>query len=399
MASNSDKCLISKEVTIEILSRLRVKSLIRFGCVCKYWNSLVRNSSFINKHLHHPNNISGLLVQHHNYNIEKYVFALFSDETLSSVPCSYHDINDLQMPSIPLAVIGPIDGIFCLFTGWDPHRMAMWNPATKEFRTLTLPDFKVQPHFNPFYHNFGCGLDPITKDYKVIWMHYNWDDEKEYPYNPRIVAVYTLGTDSWRLFDFEMTECLSIHNSLCNTYMNGFYYWLADSNFGIYTLLSFDIRTENFKEIPVPPDISKSLWGDIAMYNGRIAMILYDPSYGVVEKYIYTWVMEEDDYWTKHLAIGPLLEIHRPLGIWKNGDLFLESDTAHLLLHDHITEEIKTLGPRGQQRCLEIYLYKESLVSVKGGNECKEVDNMPYLGRVQEFFKLDEEYEISEEES
>ncbi|XP_059670628.1 F-box/kelch-repeat protein At3g23880-like [Cornus florida] len=390
MASNFGNCLVSEDVTIEILSRLCVKSLMRFSCVCKYWYTLARNSTFISKHLHHHKKNPRLLVQYYNYKTEKYVYTLFPDETLSSVPHAYDDMNDLEVPRIPAAVLGPCDGLVCLFyrSKPHPHHMALWNPATKEFSSLPLPNPNYPSHFNDFIHLFGFGLDPLTNDYKVVWMRNYWDDELDYLYLPNVVSVYTRYTDSWRHFEFENIITCSIENSLCNTYTNGFYYWLCETDLRNYKLLSFDMRTDNFKEeIPTPPNLCNSiLLGNLTMYNDHIAMFLYDYNYDMVEQYIYTWVMEGEGSWTKHLAIGPLYKIHRPLGIWENGDLFIESETEHLLLYDHSTEEFKNLGPRGKESCLQTFTFQESLVSLKGGNACEERNNYFFLDRVQDFF-------------
>ncbi|XP_059670645.1 F-box/kelch-repeat protein At3g23880-like [Cornus florida] len=375
MASSSGDQHIPEDLIIEIVSRLPIKSLIRFRCVCKYWFGLIRTSTFVSKHLHHPNNKSCLLVHHYNYSTQKYVFAVFPDETLAKMPFAHNDIDEFQLPDLPDAIIGPISGIFCLFTHWeDRYIVVLWNPATKEWRSLAIPNPNLPTHIMDFLHMFGCGLDPITNDYKLIWIRYYYDEEEDIPYIPRVVSVYNLRTDSWRLFEFEMMTNSSINNSLCNTYLNGFYYWLTSIDFHRYTLLSFDMSKEIFKEdIPAPTGVQKDLCGDLTMYNDSIAMIYFDAQ--EVEKYFHVWVMKEEGFWTKQLNIGPLPEIQRPLGIWKNGELFLEDSDSQLVMYDHNTQEIKSLGLRGYRSCFVIVLYKESLFSVKEVDGCEKANN------------------------
>lgn len=47
----------SNDMIVETLSRLPVKSLMRFKCVCKSWYSLVKDPNFIYKHLEKDNNM------------------------------------------------------------------------------------------------------------------------------------------------------------------------------------------------------------------------------------------------------------------------------------------------------------------------------------------------------
>ena len=71
----------------------------------------------------------------------------------------------------------------------------------------------------------------------------------------------------------------------------------------------------------------------------------------MTEKYFDIWVMREYgvvDSWTKQLVVGPLLRIHRPLPLAKNGELLLLGDhyTHNALLKYNIgSQEIKILQP------------------------------------------------------
>lgn len=81
---------LPQEVVIEILLRLPVKSLMRFRCICKLWCSLTKDLSFITRHLKQEetdNKKNGrLLVHHYDQGSNKFLFALFPDETLA-LPC------------------------------------------------------------------------------------------------------------------------------------------------------------------------------------------------------------------------------------------------------------------------------------------------------------------------
>lgn len=87
--SNDD---ISEDVIVEILSRLPVKSLLRYRCACEFWYALIKSPRLISRHLKNYNDDnSRLAVNYVNasvYNEPTYV--LFPDETLTNL--SSHEI-------------------------------------------------------------------------------------------------------------------------------------------------------------------------------------------------------------------------------------------------------------------------------------------------------------------
>ncbi|XP_059670664.1 F-box/kelch-repeat protein At3g23880-like [Cornus florida] len=390
MASKTNKDLI-----IEILLRLPVKSLIRLKCVCKYWSTLIRDFNFISMHFHHPSNIDHLFVQHYDYSTEKYTFALFPDETLANSWVDYHNLGDLQMPNQP-GILGIFHGIIGL---WDCNRIVLWNPAIREFRVLIIPIPDLPPDYYIFKHFAGFGLDPNTNNYKVVWIWEYGDEEYDLR---RVVAVYNLYADSWRVFKVDLPSNIvhdlssntymdgCIHDSSSNTYLNGFYYWMADYNY-LITILTFDMDKEIFGDIPGPP-LTKYNYGDIVLHNNSITLIHWDLR--DVEKCLDIWVMKEERFWTKELTIGPLLDVDRPLGLWKNGEVFLETNTSELVLYNCYTQEMKVFQNRGNHDdlrtfihdALKTFIYKKSLVSVKRANECHEGNNVFNMALIQDFF-------------
>ncbi|XP_059670633.1 putative F-box protein At3g10430 [Cornus florida] len=372
MASNSGNHVVPEDVTVEILSRLPVKSLMRFGGVCRYWYTIIRNSSFITKHHDHHNNNVHLLVQYYNFDTEKFAFSLFPDENLDSVPLLYHELDELQMSRDPLYVLGPVNGILCLFNGGD--HVALWNPTLRDFRLLPKLQENSPPYFTINWDSFAFGLDPLTKNYKVVWIRYFWDDRIDTLYFPPIVAVYTLWTNSWKMIEIDLPLNQPIDSTFNDGFINGTYYWMTSDNSDMYMIISFEMGNETFGMIRLPLDFPKLPWEGLTVYNDSLIVILYHPP--MEEKYFEIWRMEKEGLWNKQLTIGPFLDIDRPLGLWKNGELFLESEkTQQLLLYNINTQETKVLGPRGYEHCLKVLNYKQSLVSLKGQNEFREVYN------------------------
>ncbi|KAI3843561.1 hypothetical protein MKW98_011964, partial [Papaver atlanticum] len=76
-------------IACEILSRLRVKSLMRFKCVCKHWKFLIeQDKHFIDLHLTHSKKRPCLLIQIPHFIDRSYFLAadlLFQGRKVSAV--------------------------------------------------------------------------------------------------------------------------------------------------------------------------------------------------------------------------------------------------------------------------------------------------------------------------
>ncbi|KAM7506760.1 hypothetical protein LguiA_017213 [Lonicera macranthoides] len=81
-------------------------------------------------HRNKNNNFGHLLVHNYDTNHKEFAFAVYSDETLADPVYEYLDLRLNLSPFI----YGPCNGIFCLYNNVDS--MALWNPATREFRPL-----------------------------------------------------------------------------------------------------------------------------------------------------------------------------------------------------------------------------------------------------------------------
>ncbi|XP_059670635.1 F-box/kelch-repeat protein At3g23880-like [Cornus florida] len=364
MTSNNDYNLLSKDVMTEILSRLPLKSLFRFRCVCNDWYTLIKASYFIAKN-QQKNNIR-LLVHHYDYKILRYCVGIFPDETLGKTSPVYFNLDELGIQNYPDCLIGPINGIYCVYGRYEDH-MCLWNPATNEFRHIPLPRPDLPSYIADFNNIFGFGLDVMTNHYKVIWIRQFWDDDIDCPYDPETISVYNLCTNSWRLFDYYFDTMRSIRNSSGNdTYINGVYYWLTDSSYNDFRILAFDLNNENFRELPAPSDIPKTQFGELASYSDSIAIIIYHPT--EIENYIDIWVMKGEGFWTKIITTGLILDILAPLGFWNDDHLFIRTRSAHLILYNINTLESRDLGNYGGDSALLVHKFRESLFSLKEGD-------------------------------
>ncbi|KAM7466496.1 hypothetical protein LguiB_014058 [Lonicera macranthoides] len=86
------------------------------------------------------------------------------------------------------------------------NRLVIWNLSTTEIKLFPQPDFGFEFPSIPaggVVHSFGFGLDPLTNDYKIVWIPiFMFGYLKE-------AAVYTLGSEFrlletyWSHLDFK----------------------------------------------------------------------------------------------------------------------------------------------------------------------------------------------------
>nr|GMD88193.1 F-box protein CPR30-like [Ipomoea batatas] len=262
-------------------------------------------------------------------------------------------------------IVGPSKGLFLLYN--HQEEAAVWNPGTREFRLIIRGSgFPYSDSLRLFSQAFGFGADPVSNEYKVVRVSDFWDNSTDNWHNP-IVSVYSLGTDSWRHFDFEGSSNLRARNmvkSCGTTFLDGCFYWKSVDNRRVF---EFDMRKEEFQEIQTP-ELFKSKQGDLALYGGCVAMFFHD----FVDKTklcVDIWAMDSGKRWGMKVRIGPFVSIRRPLGYGENGEIFLENALSKVAVVEAAgSREAKVFGPmKGLQGgCLSgVFDYKESLVSIK----------------------------------
>ncbi|KAH9657206.1 F-box protein CPR1 [Citrus sinensis] len=166
---------LPEDVLIEILSRLPVKSSIRFRRHVKNYNV----------------NHSHLVVKRN----DDQTWYMFLDEMLEN-NLSYENLND-AVPMDHLKIEGYGVGLFCLSR--RTARFFLWNPATKEIKTLP----RCRPRDISF-PEVGFGFNHIKNDFELVLIAQfeekglNEDDDYSVKSLYEFVGVYALSTNRWR---------------------------------------------------------------------------------------------------------------------------------------------------------------------------------------------------------
>ncbi|EOY19951.1 F-box and associated interaction domains-containing protein [Theobroma cacao] len=269
-----------------------------------------------------------------------------------------------------LTVAGVCNGLLCLHDG---YRINLWNPSTREVKLLPESTISLPPSVDStYFYCMGLGFDRKSDDYKVLVNVVNRVHDEE-----RIIAfkyisqihLCSLSTESWREIphpkvSFDRLKYLfNIYiNGFCH-YINGICHWPAFDDSGDL-ILSFDVAEEVFSTSCLPNFGIRP----IASFNEALATIVH-PIRGM-EKCYDIWVLN-GCLWTKQLTIGPILGVGRPLGFWKNGELFLERENHDLVMFDPCTGELQDFGIHMPMCSTQLVVYAESIVPIKGSSEYK----------------------------
>lgn len=150
-------------VVVEILTRLPVKSLVRFRCVCKNWCSLVSSNAFMSNH--HRNTSSHLFRYQITYCIDLVIgrhiehFSLKSDDESFGHNDNFINLN--RGPStlgIHFRMVGSCNGVICLCT-YDLHQYSLWNPSIHRIVKLPKSNISLSSSWMPNLWE-GFGYDP-----------------------------------------------------------------------------------------------------------------------------------------------------------------------------------------------------------------------------------------------
>ncbi|CAN1228137.1 F-box/kelch-repeat protein At3g23880 [Linum grandiflorum] len=298
-SSSSATVHLPTDTIIEILTRLRVKPLLRFKSVSKSFKTLIASTEFVKRHLKHLKSSSNnqlLLVP----SPSKLRYSSCTLESLYEIP-PHPRFSDLDRSPFlidsdrkPYWLVGSCDGLICVAV--TKRSVALWNPSTGAYSTLPQldDDDKLGKRCYPV---FGFGYDSLADDYKVVSIScYPNKDAKSIP-----AQVYSMKSRVWkRIEDFK-------YGLPCNypgKYVNNTLNWLMDNESS--SIVSLDLHSETYREVTQPEE-----------EEGDTIISHHEKTIGVVEdclcvmyhrhgQYSDLWVMKEfgvTESWAKLFRI------------------------------------------------------------------------------------------------
>ncbi|XP_010431577.1 PREDICTED: putative F-box protein At1g32420 [Camelina sativa] len=299
-------------LTVDILSKLPVKSLARFQCVSKLWSSVITD-----------------LIKTRNLTQPR-LLLVFQPDLLSQ--CLYFSSYTYPDPNTNQTFISAdkereiscgfncrlyqyVNGLICCLS--NSKQFAIYNPTTKQ--SLLLP--KVVYDGMTFVDGL-FGYDPVENQYKVFSLVRVYNVEPEYT-----CQVFTLGgpkEQQWRNINIKdnFTPRCTSERSVC---INGIIYYRSVRN----VLGTFDVRFERFDCIQMPETLLNQSWSSITPvnYQGKLGCIHISYEKNVSAE---MWIMEDHmgkQEWSKiTLSITPS-RLSYVAGVTRNGEIVIMSKT------------------------------------------------------------------------
>lgn len=343
------------EIIFEILSRLPVKSLLRFRCVSKSWRSLISQPEFVKAHLSRAS-------MNPDYTHHRLLLKCFSRPDYALKSCSLYTVLqehndtavDLDYPlrasnSCALRIYGLCNGLVCI--GIE-RIVFLWNPSTGKSKRLPIVERGTRGM------SYGFGYEKSTDDYMVVGF---FPSAGTGGFNVEVM-MYTLKTNSWRsIVDFPPNCLPPVWKGIC---VNGALHWIAsrESN---EIIASVHLAKETFGEVLLPDCRDVYFESVLDVVSGCLGVVGEKG-----ETFVEVWVMKEygiRESWTKLVVIPYVthpwnIEYSDPLCILKNGDVLLDSET-HLVRYHPKDGTFAYPTIHNCSPSFSAYPYVESLVS------------------------------------
>ncbi|XP_058725750.1 F-box/kelch-repeat protein At3g23880-like [Vicia villosa] len=380
----SSPVTLPEELIAEVLSLLKVKSLLRFKCVNKSWNSLISDPFFVKMHLikssRNPHILHSLTYLSSTSNSKIGLQNLSILRSLLENP----SINLFPKDSIYLMekcchIIGSCNGLTCLVT--SPRypkceiELYIWNPATR----CLSQKLDSWYHDLNFLFKLSFGYDNLTDKYKVV------------AFRSKQVRVFTIGDNVWRNVQIFPTYPYEDPYTCCQlngVYLNNSLNWFSlrgfrpndcyrSRNLSVqqFVIISFDLGIETNTQILFPHDFDQV--PDVPPIVCVLMECLCFSHFSKGCNFV-IWQMKEfgvQESWTKLLKFEycnqrGVFEVHDmlPLHVFENGDtLIFASNPKKLILYNSRENRVvkqTTVTNRIHISWFNINNYVESLLSL-----------------------------------
>ncbi|XP_026412988.1 putative F-box protein At1g32420 [Papaver somniferum] len=315
-------------IVCEMLSRLPVKSLTRFKCVCKHWLYLIEQDPyFIDLHLSRSNTRTSLFYVI-SPSTKDQRDAKFThkghDQFLLTADLSFEGVGRVEVQTIRKTnmfrcnqILGSINGLIC-FVDTNKYAVRIYNISTREaspwiHSKLLLNEKEKHPTIDTqriHGTSYRFGYDPATKEYKVlcIWritfrkagLSLKGENDVVDDYDKiSVCEILTSGNSTWRKID-AVPPC-NLGEGIPDVYANGSIYWCTKMWLGCpISIAAFDFGTEKFRMIEIPKLIRDQPLDPDPLYHHYVSLLELDGCLGIIRRisdYVCKlWIFNDDHH-------------------------------------------------------------------------------------------------------
>ncbi|KAA8516857.1 hypothetical protein F0562_017325 [Nyssa sinensis] len=323
---------LPEEVVVDIVSRLPVKSLLKFRCVSKPWCALIDSTNFMKSHLKRSietkNNMSLILDD------EDQLYSIDFESFDKAVKLDHPLKNEIFQTE----VLGSCNGLLCLSN--TEEDIVLWNPSIRKHRKLPFTPIEFRSGFYCQFIVYGFGHDVVNDDYKLVRMVQFYVEDNDSFCSE--VTVYNLISNSWRRIpDFPYYLRYKQVNGVL---ASGALHWVVTREPESDTaalIAAFDIGTEDYRLVPQPEYSDTNFHMNVRVIGDDLS--IFCNYYFAHSARIDIWVMKEygvKESWTKLFSVArPSLirsfEYVVTIAYSKSRDkVLLEQDSKWLLWYD-----------------------------------------------------------------
>ncbi|GLU14775.1 hypothetical protein SLE2022_313250 [Rubroshorea leprosula] len=339
---------LSRDILWDILFRLPFKSLVRFKCVSKTWDSAINDPWFVKSH-HQKQSTKA-----NNKIVIRKGRRLFLADIESL------DVEEfIDFPS-ELQLQGSCNGLICL-TDRSESEIILWNLLTEDpnhIKPVSLQQDRLRYSYQGSVYGFG--YDSSNDDYKVVRF-------STFFYISRGITpnawVYSLRKNAWK--EIEIPPTFDFIRARNGVFTCGALHWLGESFLENQKFIfAVDLETDIFRKVPLPDSLvglKTSL--NIGVLGGCLSVTSLLPQHGV-------WVMKHymlKESWTNLFSILAY-KIARPISYSRDAKKVLLQEEGNMpYWYELEKQKFSKLGicSLGWGYCV-VENYLETLVSATG---------------------------------
>lgn len=281
------------DILFSIIVRLSVKSLLRFRCVSKLWNTIISDKEFRKIHVDQSKASSTtkfLLVQTNDGLFE------FRDSKSPQIVMGKQKLplKRFQNPNM----VGSCDSLVLIKTCIDDNEYVLWNSYTNEYRIFVCPYSKGMTLR-------GCGLcyDSGDDDYKVILIYTSFYVVHYVERNKWIKKTNEVSKRIEKVVNGVTLYPKSLECSVGISVIGGVFWSFSSLEIlhhfvNIYSkIIYFDVKSDQVKEFVKPYFISAYQLFRLTSMNGCVSL------YGDITFGLDIWIMKQGG-WTLLMKIN-----------------------------------------------------------------------------------------------